>query len=108
MKLDVYLAEPGRGRAARLARALAVHPVNVSEWGRGRKPIPADRCPFIEAESEGAVPCEEQRPDLVWVRVPDPAWPWHALGRPLRDLVAERTHGPLGPVRQLPEADHAA
>lgn len=42
---------------------------------------------FIERESSGAVICEDLRPDVSWLRVPDAKWP-HPEGRPLVDHAA--------------------
>lgn len=58
---------------------------SVIEWRK--RGVPADRCPTLERMSEGRFPCEEIRPDVIWVRVPDPAWRWHAAGRPLIDVT---------------------
>lgn len=70
--------------AANLAAKITVAPSLISQWKNGVRPIPDDRCPAIEFATAGAVTCEELRPDLVWVRVPDTAWP-HPGGRPLVD-----------------------
>lgn len=52
-----------RGRAARLARHLRVAPSMVNKMAAGTKPVPLDHCPYIEKFTEGAVTCEELRPD---------------------------------------------
>lgn len=71
------------GGPTELARLLGCKPPSVTEWRvRG---IPAERCPAIERAKEGRFTCEQMRPDIKWVRVPDPEWPWHPQGRPLRD-----------------------
>lgn len=41
-------------------------------------------CTRIERATGGAVSADFLRPDITWVRVPDPAWP-HPGGRPLVD-----------------------
>lgn len=86
MDLKTYLAED-RGAQSRLARALGCQPQLMWQWQAGRRMVPAERCPGIERESKGQVRCETLRPDVVWHRVPDPAWPWHPAGRPLIDVT---------------------
>lgn len=83
MELKDY-TEP-RGAAARLARALNVSPVLISQWASGTRPVPEERAPHIEVETEFMVPVEELCPDTTWHRVPDPAWP---NGKPLIDKTA--------------------
>lgn len=80
--LDV--ATKAAGGVSELARKVGVAQGAVSNW-RKRGRIPPRNCPAIEAAVTGAVVCEQMRPDLRWVRVPDEAWPWHPAGRPLRD-----------------------
>lgn len=80
MDLKTYTAE--RGRAAQLARALVVAPVLISQWASGSRPIPEDRAPSIEFETEFQVLVETMCPLTRWQRVPDPAWP---NGKPLID-----------------------
>jgi DNA-binding transcriptional regulator YdaS (Cro superfamily) len=63
MSLRTYLTKE-RGRAARLAADLNVTAVTVHEWANHR--VPADRCPAIERATNGAVRCEEMRPDVDW------------------------------------------
>lgn len=54
------------GGVARLAALLGVRPPTVSQWRRGPRPIPAERCPAIERATGGAVRCEDLRPDVDW------------------------------------------
>lgn len=89
MNLRTYLEQQPRGTAAAIARSIGVHAVTFSQWVTGVKQIPAERCPSIERETRGAVVCEAQRPDVEWVRLPDPAWEWHVDGRPLIDVTAK-------------------
>lgn len=58
----------------------------VSNW-RARGNVSAEGCADIERATVGAVTCEELRPDLQWHRIADAAWPWHANGRPLLEVV---------------------
>ena len=74
------------GSAASLARALSVTPSMVTQWTRGIRGIPADRCPAIERATSGAVTAEVLRPDVAWSRIPDPSWP-HPAGRPVIDVA---------------------
>lgn len=64
MLLKQYLSEE-RGRAAELARSLGIVPVLLSQWSTGARRVPAEHCPGIERETNGAVRCEELRPDLA-------------------------------------------
>lgn len=49
----------------RLAKAIGVVPQVVNNWlTRGR--IPAEHCPAIERATNGAVRCEDLRPDVDW------------------------------------------
>lgn len=89
MNLSRYLESKPRGTARAIALAVGVHPVTLSQWAASIKQTPADRCPALERESKGAITCEEQRPDVTWVRVPDTDWPWHPAGRPLIDVTAQ-------------------
>lgn len=73
MDLNDYLATQGQGAAARLAAALNVSPVLISLW-RGRRAVPAHRCPEIERHTGGAVRCEDMRPDIDWNFVRTSAW----------------------------------
>lgn len=54
------------GGQASLARILGVRPPTVNQWVKADRPVPAERCPSIERATEGAVRCEELRPDIDW------------------------------------------
>jgi DNA-binding transcriptional regulator YdaS (Cro superfamily) len=62
MKLKLWV-EVERGRATQLARHLGVSQPTVSDWSSGKKQVPLDHCPLIQSFTEGAVTCEELRPD---------------------------------------------
>lgn len=52
-----------------MASALGVKQPTISEWLRGDRQVPAERCPVIERETRarGAVVlCEELRSDVPW------------------------------------------
>ena len=113
MDLATYTAE--RGRAAKLARALNVSPVLISQWASGSRPVPEDRGPAIEWNTDFMVSAEEVCPNTRWCRVPDPAWP---NGKPLIDKTppvqadavaapaqAERAAAYTGPERRTSDDD---
>ena len=75
------------GTQSALAGLLDVTQPTISEWLRGERPIPADRCTEIEQATHGAVTCEELRSDVQWARIPDKSWPWHKKGRPVIDVT---------------------
>lgn len=72
---------------ARIAAAVGLHEQYLYQCFTGRRRTPPDRCPAIELATGGAVTCEQLRPDVRWVRVPDPGWP-HPGGRPCIDVAA--------------------
>lgn len=74
------------GGQTRLALMVGVSPQRLSNWlDRG---VPPERCPDIEAATSGAVTCEQMRPGIAWVRVPDEKWP-HVGGRPCIDVARQ-------------------
>lgn len=50
--------------AARRLRVKGERHQTVQSWLRGR--VPAEYCPLIEQELDGAVRCEDLRPDVAW------------------------------------------
>ena len=54
------------GRRSDLAKAIGVNPQLLSQWIHGVRPVPAARCPSIEAATNGRVRCEDLRPDVAW------------------------------------------
>lgn len=54
------------GGQTKMARLLNVKPPTVNQWIHCVKQIPAERCPEIEKAVNGAVTCEELRPDVDW------------------------------------------
>ena len=58
------------GSQAALAQMLQVRQPTVSEWARGERPVPVERCTAIEKATGGAVTRRELRPD-DWHRI----WP---------------------------------
>lgn len=54
------------GSQEKLAAQLGIKQPTVSQWLRGDRPIPAERCPAIERATSGAVLCEDLRPDIEW------------------------------------------
>lgn len=87
MRLADHLLTLPRGAQLRIARAVGVTPVAVSQWAAGAKQVPVGRCALVERATGGHVSVDELRPDIPWARLPDPAWP-HPQGRPLPDFAA--------------------
>jgi DNA-binding transcriptional regulator YdaS (Cro superfamily) len=54
------------GNVSKLAAALGVTPQAVCFWRDGLRVIRADLCPRIERMTDGAVRCEDLRPDVDW------------------------------------------
>jgi DNA-binding transcriptional regulator YdaS (Cro superfamily) len=75
MDLRTYLEEQGGN--LHLARAVGVSAVIISQWKTGARQVPAERCPAIEKATDGAVRCEDLRPDVDWayLRATDCATP---------------------------------
>ena len=59
------------GDASALAKALGVGVTVVSEWARGKRPVPIIRCVEIEELTGGAVTRKQLRPDDWWQIWPD-------------------------------------
>lgn len=57
------------GSQAELARRIVATTAQVNEWTKGARPVPPVRCESIERATNGAVTCEDLRPDLMWARV---------------------------------------
>ncbi len=49
-----------------LARILGVTKGAVWQWLDDGRKVPAEHCPAIERATDGAVRCEELRPDIDW------------------------------------------
>lgn len=58
----------------------------------GRRKLPAEHAPAIERATGGEITADALRPDVCWVRVPDPSWP-HPDGRPCIDVAASADEG---------------
>lgn len=65
MLLFDYLSR-SHGEQARLARAIGVQQILVSQWSLNKRRVPAEHCPNIEQATNGHVTCEELRPDVNW------------------------------------------
>ena len=74
------------GSQSSVAAGLGVAPQVVNNWMRRGAVASPENCPALERLSNGAVTCEELRPDVSWVRIPDRDWP-HPQGRPLVDFT---------------------
>lgn len=62
----VQVACDAVGGQAELARTLNISPSAIQQWRIGERRVPAERCPFIERATNGAVRCEDLRPDVAW------------------------------------------
>ena len=54
------------GSMSNLARRLGVTKGAVFQWSMPGRRVPAEHCPCIEMLTNGAVMCEELRPDMEW------------------------------------------
>ena len=54
------------GSQVAMAAALGVKQPTISEWLRGCRRVPAERCLQIEGGTGGKVRCEDLRPDIQW------------------------------------------
>lgn len=54
------------GGPAKLAAAVGVTVQAVCFWRDEERRLPADHCPTIERATNGAVRCEDLRPDVDW------------------------------------------
>ncbi|EDW2054875.1 helix-turn-helix domain-containing protein [Salmonella enterica subsp. enterica] len=54
------------GGQASMARYLGVTSPTINQWVKGKRQIPAARCPSIEKVTNGEVTCEDLRPDVNW------------------------------------------
>lgn len=66
----VQRAAQHAGSQALLAQLINVKQPTVSEWMRGERPVPIERCVDIERATSGAVTRRDLRPD-DWHRI----WP---------------------------------
>lgn len=70
------------GGQAAMSRRLGVSSPTVNQWTTGTRQIPAERCPEIEKATNGAVTCEDLRPDVDWKYL-------RGTGRDQNDLTAD-------------------
>jgi len=86
MKLSDYLSQ-GRGRAAAMAKALGTYPPNVTDWAKGKRPIPSKYGAQIERHTSGQVTRQEMFPD-EWESI------WPELARRRRKTVSPPATSP--------------
>jgi DNA-binding transcriptional regulator YdaS (Cro superfamily) len=91
MKLAEYLAAE-RGRCAQLARAIGIAPSYLWQMAHGRRPVPPDVAPTIEAASKHAVRRWDLRPQ-DWHRI----WPDLQQTGDADDAGASRARSPVLP-----------
>lgn len=72
------------------AQKLGLHEQYLYQFLARHRVAPSERCPGIERELYPKVTVDQLRPDVRWVRVPDPTWP-HPDGRPCIDVAAPKT-----------------
>ena len=66
MNLSQYIAA-GKDTQSSLSAKLGMkNSVLVNQWVNGVRQVPAERCPAIERATDGAVRCEDLRPDVDW------------------------------------------
>ena len=65
IKTSVQRACDVVGSMSELARRINVKTPTVHQWVIGKRPVPSERCSEIERATDGAVTCEELRPDLA-------------------------------------------
>lgn len=85
-------AEMVGGQAA-LARLIGARQQQVWNWANLQRQVPAERANAIERATDGRIQVEQLRPDVRWVRVPDPSWP-HPGGRPCIDVASPAAQAP--------------
>lgn len=66
MKLKTYLSTLERGGVSSLAKELGISPSYLSQLASGAAPISHSRCIDIEKATNGAIRCEDLRPDVDW------------------------------------------
>ena len=66
MKLETYLKKK-RGNAAKLARDIGSYPSDISDYAKGKKPIPFHFGPAIEEKTNGQVTRKDLFPD-TWAK----------------------------------------
>lgn len=49
-----------------MAEVLGVSQQAVYFWRAGKRGLPAEHCPTIEKLIDGAITCEQMRPDVDW------------------------------------------
>lgn len=57
------------GGPSKTASALGVTPQAVCFWRDGKRQLAAEYCPAIERATNGAVRCEDLRPDVDWAYI---------------------------------------
>lgn len=70
MKLSNYFEQQGRGAASRLAAMIGAYSSDVSDWTKGRRPVPVRFAVAIEAATDRAVSRKDLHP-TDWQQI----WP---------------------------------
>jgi DNA-binding transcriptional regulator YdaS (Cro superfamily) len=89
MNLDQYLSRSGAPSMAAFAQSLGKNEAQMRQYRHGYndRRSPPELCVLMERETGGAIRCEDERPDLHWLRVKDPRWTCHPKGRPALDIA---------------------
>ena len=66
MKLLNYVDSIGRGAYTLISKNIGVPVSVIYMWAHGKRNVPIKHCVSIEQETNGAVTCEELRPDFDW------------------------------------------
>lgn len=84
-KLIAYLNTLARTEQQAIAQRCGTS-VNYLRKAKSKGQVLGDGiCAAFERESGGSLTCEDISPTTRWVRIPDPAWPWHPAGKPVVD-----------------------
>ena len=88
MDIRTFIGSAERGKSAAIARAVGVHPVMISQWSNGLKPVPVDRCAMLERATDGAVTRRDLRPTDWWVHWPELVDDEHPAALPITTEIA--------------------
>ncbi len=65
----IQRAIQGAGGPAKVAHELRCTVQAVCFWRDGKRQLPAEHCPVLERLNDGAVRCEDLRPDVDWAYI---------------------------------------
>lgn len=76
MNLPTYFEAQGRGSAIQLARAIGAHSSDMTDWTKGKRPVPVKFAVAIEAATEKQVTRKDLFPNdwpLIWPELSEKA-----------------------------------